>query len=107
MAELEPYRVVISARAGADLRAIFDYIAQDSPRNAAKVIDGLLSAMDALVLFPRRYPVVASRRRPRHETRLMPVRPYLVYYRIIESDRVVLMAEVCHGARRRPRNPGS
>lgn len=106
MAELESYRVVISIRAAADLRSIFDYIAQDSPQNAAKVIDGLLIAMDALILFPRRYPVVTSRRQPRHQTRLMPVRPYLVYYRIIEDDHVVLISEVRHGARRRPRNPG-
>jgi toxin ParE1/3/4 len=106
MAVPEPYRVLISVRASADLQSIFDYIERDSPQNAVKVIAGLLDAMDGLVLLPRRYPVVTSTRKPRHETRLMPVRPYLVYYRIIEPDKVILISEVRHGARRRPRRPG-
>ena len=99
----ETYRVVLAARASGDLRAIFDYIEPQSLQNAALVIERLLQAIDALATLPHRYPVVSGRRRPRNETRLMPVRPYLVYYRVIESDKVVLISEVRHGARRRPR----
>jgi toxin ParE1/3/4 len=106
MADPAQYRVVISARASADLQSIFDYIRTDSPQNAAGMVARLLDAMDSLVLLPRRYPVVTSPRQPKHETRLMPVRPYLVYYRIVEADKVILIAEVRHGARRRPRQPG-
>ena len=105
MADPAPYRVVISARASADLHSIVRYVRPDSPQNAADMVGRLLDAMDSLVLLPRRYPVVSSPRQPKHETRLMPVRPYLVYYRIIEADKVILISEVRHGARRRPRRP--
>ena len=66
------------------------------------VIRRLLDAMDGLHLLPHRYRVVGSKRKPRNEMRLMPVRPHVVYYRIIESDKVVLISTVQHGAHHRP-----
>ena len=95
----DAYRVVISTRVSEELQSIYHHIAQDSPQNAAAVVERLLEGMDSLEAFPHRYPVVSAKRKPRHETRLMPVRPYLVYYRV-----VVLVVAVAHGARRRPRH---
>ena len=99
----DDYRVVISAQASSDLHAVFNHIAKDSVQNAAGLVERLLRSMDDLGTFPHRYPVVSARRKPPGESRVMPVRPYLVYYRVIESDHVVLISTVIHGARRQPR----
>jgi plasmid stabilization system protein ParE len=39
------YRVILSRRAAANLRAIFDYIANDSPQNASAMVNRILHAM--------------------------------------------------------------
>jgi len=99
----EAYRVIVTARASKDLHSVYDYVSKDSQDSAARVVDQILGSMDSLATFPHRYPVIRASRRPPRETRLMPVRPYLVYYRVIDSERVVLVLRVDHGARRRPR----
>lgn len=46
-------KLKIKASARADLDSIYDWISQDSPSNAAAVIERILDAMDnAIVLFP-------------------------------------------------------
>jgi addiction module RelE/StbE family toxin len=98
----ETYRIRITPRALADLEGIFEYIRQDSPQNAAKMIRTLLDAIDGLEILPRRFDVPRSGAVRGRQIRSMPVRPYLVRYRIEERKKIVHILRVRHGARRKP-----
>lgn len=78
-------KVRFAPRAGRDLVAIRDYVAQDSgsAQTADRLISRLLDACDTLALLPQRH-------RPyRHapEWRMMPVGRYLIFFRV-EPDEV-------------------
>ena len=97
------YRVTTMPQASSDLENIFEYILQDSPQNAASVLESLLGAIASLSQFPHRYKVHRSARNPGRIIRSMPVPPYVVYYRLIESEQNVQVLTIRHGARRPPR----
>ena len=67
------------------------------------MIEQILDAIDSLEIFPQRN--VATRRSPKitDPVRSLPVKPYMIYFRVIEQDRVVVIRHIRHGARRRPR----
>jgi len=99
----EPYRIVMSKRAANNLQGIFDFIAQDSPANASRMISRILADINDLKILPHRTVVQdqpASRRPP---VRSLPVRPYVVFFRVFNEDRVVRILHVRHGARRSPK----
>jgi toxin ParE1/3/4 len=98
----EIYRIRITPRALADLEGIFEYISRDSPQNAAKMIRTLLDAIDSLDILPRRFDVPRTGSVRGRQVRSMPVRPYLVRYRIDERERKVRILRVRHGARQKP-----
>ena len=98
-----PYRVIISPAAGKDLEDIFDHIGTASPRNAPAFVKRLLDGIDRLEDFPHRNVVGGHRRGLRQPVRSLPVKPYIVFFRVIEADHVVRVLRVRHGARRRPR----
>ena|SRR5258706_14396639 len=95
------YVVRITPRALKDLQDIFDYIAKDSPQNAAGMISRLLAAIRELDHLPFRHPVPRRGRRRSALFRCMPVGNYLVTYRIEKAARVVRVVDVRHGARQR------
>lgn len=97
------YRVIVSPRASADLSQIYEYIALDSPQNAATFLQTLFDAIDSLANLPARHRLIESRPRIKRETRAMPVSPYLIYYHILEGEGAVRVVTVRHGARRQPR----
>jgi toxin ParE1/3/4 len=98
----EIYRIRITPRALADLEGIFEYISRDSPQNAAKMIRTLLDAIDSLDILPPRFDVPRTGSVRGRQVRSMPVRPYLVRYRIDERERKVRILRVRHGARQKP-----
>src|SRR5947209_1631598 len=98
MADL--YRILITPRALTDLRGIFQYIQQHSPQNARAMIRRLLDAIDALNMLPHRYGVPRVGRVADRQIRSMPVRPFLVRYRIDDSSKAVFVLRIRHGARR-------
>jgi toxin ParE1/3/4 len=93
------YRVNLTLRVADQLQEIFDYIAKDSPDNAARLIRRLLDAMDGLESLPHRYKVVTNSATVGEELRSMPVGAYLVRYHVHDSARVVTIVSVRHGAR--------
>jgi plasmid stabilization system protein ParE len=97
------YRVVIVPHASAELVRIFEYIERDSPQNAQSVIAELFGAIDSLDGLPYRCEVHRSNKNPERIVRSMVVRPFIIYYRVIERDHVVEVQTVRHGARRQPR----
>ena len=98
----EIYHVRITPRALKDLEGIFDYIAQDSPQSAAGMIRKLIDAIDSLNLMPYRYDVPRTGSQRGRQIRSMPVRPYLVRYRVEERNNAVYILRIRHGARKRP-----
>ncbi len=96
------YRIRIMPEASFDLMGISEFIEQDSPKNAASVIEGLIRAIDALEQFPHQYKVHRSYKDANRIVRSMPVAPFVVYYRIKEPHRSVEVLPVRHGRRRQP-----
>lgn len=92
------YRVRITPRALFDLERIFDFIAQDSPDNAAGMIERILDAIDGLEFMPYRFKVLEGAETK--AIRSIPVRPYLVRFRVEEKAGIVRILHVRHGARR-------
>jgi toxin ParE1/3/4 len=98
----DTYRVRITPRALSDLESIFHRIETDSPQNAGKMIRALVDAIDGLDMMPYRFNVPRTGPVRGRQVRSMPVRPYLVRYRIDEKRRAVFILRVRHGARRKP-----
>ena len=88
-------KVVIGRAAEADLEAVADWIAQDSPRRALSFVIELRDACMALGYAPRAFPLV-----PRYGTHGIRRRVhgnYLIFYRI-DPDQITII-HILHGAR--------
>ncbi len=95
------YRVIISPAALIQLGRILDYIAEDSPGNAVKVIDNLLEEINSLELFPGRFAEVQTEAaNDAGPVRRMPAPPFRILYEIVPSQRTVRIVAVQHGAQR-------
>jgi plasmid stabilization system protein ParE len=99
----DAYRVILTPEALADLEGIAEYIRQDSPANAAAMVETILDAMESLATMPRRCKRVGQSRQHRSPVHALLVRPYVVYYRIDESPGAVQILHIRHGRRRQPR----
>ena len=88
-------RFVLTPAARADLTEIFDYIAQDSPDAAHRVVEELRTAMKKLA----RMPEMGHFRRDlaSEPLRFWPVYSYLIIYR--PEARPLQVVRVLHGAR--------
>jgi toxin ParE1/3/4 len=81
----------------ADLEAVAEYIARDSPRAAERMVDEIFAATDRLASFPatgRPGRVLGTRELVVSST------PYVVPYRV--RGQVVEILRVLHGARKWP-----
>ena len=96
------YQVVFTRRARADLDAIYDYIAKDSPQNAGIFVAKLVQAILNLQQLPKRYPIVKSRRWSRRIVRRAPIWPYLAYYKVDDKQLRVEVITIRHVMRRQP-----
>ena len=95
------YRIEFSPKAFAELLHIYAYIAQDSTEHAQGMIEKILAGIDGLENFPRRQKVHDPSGRIAGEVFSLPVPPYVVFFRISETESVVRIARVRHGAQRR------
>jgi plasmid stabilization system protein ParE len=95
----ELYRVIITPRAGSDLERIYDYIARDSEQYAAGMITRILDAIELLKHLPHRTVIERQNPKLRYPVRSLPVRPYIVYFRVLDDEKVVRILHVRHGAR--------
>jgi addiction module RelE/StbE family toxin len=86
-----------SPAAAADLSRIFEYIRQENPSAAERVVRTIYDSASSLVSFPNRGKagrVEGTRELP------LPSLPFLVVYRVLEH--AVEIANVIHGAQRWP-----
>jgi len=84
-------KVVITDPARDDIRDIGDYVRQDSPGAASRLVGSLLTACDKLALHPNRYPPVAGL-----ELRRRPHGSYLIFYRV---SSIIEIVRILHAAR--------
>src|SRR4051812_42781445 len=98
----QPYQIRFSKAAAANLQTISDRISKDSPDNAARMVAKILKAIDLLEIFPHRTVAEDDNPKLKHPSRILPVDPYLVYFRVLDDHRVVRITRIRHGARRRP-----
>src|SRR5437870_1383728 len=96
---MDPFRVIITPRAGLDLQRIYDYIAKDSEQNAARMITRILDSIELLKHLPPRTVIERQHPKLRYPVRSVPVRPYVVYFRALDDEKVVRILHVRHGAR--------
>lgn len=100
---LPTYRIILSPEAASDLQSIHEYISQDSPDNAAKMVARLLDAISSLENLPHRTVVEHQSKKITRPVRSLPVKPYIIYFRVLEEQQAVMIHSVRHGARRRKR----
>jgi len=96
------YRIIIMPEASSDLISIFEFVESASPQNARELAKRLFDAIDSLEWFPHRNRVHRSAKRPSRIVHSMTVAPHIVYYRIHETDAIVEVLTVRHGARKQP-----
>ena len=87
-------KVAWSEPAVADLVAIHDYIARDSPRYAQRFVERLIAAAEPLESFPQLGRIVPEGD-GRHRELL--VRSYRIIYRVEGQE--ILIVTVVHGSR--------
>ena len=96
----DKYRILLKKRVAADLEHIFNTIAKDSPDNASTFVQKLLTAIDTLEIFPHRKIIEGQDPNESTAVRSLPVKPYLVFFRVMDSQRIVRILRVRHAARR-------
>ena len=96
------YQIIISPVAAADLEAIYEFVARDSPGNASILVERILNAIERLGSFPHRT-VAVPRRDTKRSVRSLPMQPYVVYFRVDDPSKTVRILTVRHGARRKPK----
>jgi plasmid stabilization system protein ParE len=97
------FKVIVLSRAFAELDEILEYIAGQSRQNAASMIETLWQAIESLEEFPHRYEIHEHRRDRAKTVRSMPVKKFIVYYRVDDDRHVVRVLSVRHGSRKQPR----
>ncbi len=79
--------VVYAPRALRDLQAITAYLAERSPSATANVLAGLKSSINTLSYFPKIGRLVDE---AGHRRMPVPRYPYLIFYRVVEDELVIL-----------------
>ena len=100
---MSEYRVIITPIAGSEIEEIHRYISKDSAANAAAMVTRILDALEPLKQFPHRAKIDRQSPGLRHPVRSLVVKPYIIYFRVLDDDRVVRVLSVRHGARRPPK----
>ena len=88
--------------AAADLQAIRDFIARDSPQYAIAVVTGILDAIDQLGSFVRSGRIVPEL--GREDVREVIRRPYRIVYRVLPGE-VAHILTIFQGSKLLPRLP--
>lgn len=91
------YKITYLQKALDDLDEIHLYIANDNQSAADKMVNKILDAVDTLETFPFIGSSVADRIDVKGDYRMISIKPYLVFYRVIGKE--VIIYRVLHGRR--------
>jgi len=97
---MENYNVVFLEEALGDLEEIIMFIAQNSRITAQNMHDEIIEKANELTVFPRRGPPVPDVKMRNAGFRMLFIKPYIAFYRVINHD--VIIYRVFHGAMNYP-----
>jgi plasmid stabilization system protein ParE len=98
-------RLIWSPTARLDLRSVVEYIAEDAPATAPRVVDAILQAVAYLRRFPE-----SGRTVPEFgalDIREISDRPCRIIYRLRREQELIEVARVWHAARGTPLLPSN
>lgn len=93
-------KVIWTPRSLETLRSALEYVAERNPDAAARLGAAILKAVGRLEQFPQLGHIF--NKLGRDDVREIAVRPYRIFYRVVEQQRVVYVLTVWHGARQEP-----
>lgn len=91
---MKTFRVWWSPQALDDLKQIYDYIYEQSPKGANTVFDTLLDLGDSLEALPERFPIDLELSNKTHLFRFVPKWNYKIYYKVNHSTDIVTIAKI-------------
>lgn len=91
---MKNYHVIWSEQAKDDLRAIYNFIFDQSKQGADIVFDTLLNLGDSLSTTPRRFPIEILLTDSTYEFRFLPKWSYKIIYLIIEEQDPAVIARI-------------
>jgi len=91
------YKLIYLQKSLDDLDELHLYISQDNETAADKMIENILDAVETLTTFPFIGSNVADKLDVRGDYRMIVVKPYLVFYRVINNE--VIIYRVLHSKR--------
>ncbi|HZV33290.1 MAG TPA: type II toxin-antitoxin system RelE/ParE family toxin [Verrucomicrobiae bacterium] len=94
------YKVVWSDRSLSNLKEIVQFIAEDNPFAAERLGNTIIKRASLLAQFPKLGSVFAGLRRD--DVREIAAPPYRIIYQILESQKIISIVTVWHGARKEP-----
>ncbi|MBC7782406.1 MAG: type II toxin-antitoxin system RelE/ParE family toxin [Burkholderiales bacterium] len=94
------FRLIIANKAATDLERIFAYIRNDSPTQAAAMVERILSGVESLKVLPHRTIVQGQPTSAKPPIRSLPIGSYIVFFRVMDEESVVRILRVRHGSRR-------
>ena len=97
---METYDVRFLQEVLDDLEEITLYIAQESHQSALQMHDRIIEKANDFSVFPKRGRFVSDKKMAAVGYRILGIKPYLVFYRIIERN--VFIYRVLHGAMNYP-----
>ncbi|MDR0508926.1 MAG: type II toxin-antitoxin system RelE/ParE family toxin [Candidatus Methanoplasma sp.] len=97
---MNKYRVEILPLAWNDLREIGEYITQNDPAAANRVVEKLIASLQRLETFPLSAPFVPDTELSKEGYRVLVCDKYLCFYRV--EDKKVFVYHIAHGAMNYP-----
>ena len=91
---MKTYKVIWSEQAKDDLRAIYNFIFDQSTQGADTVFDTLLDLGDSLSTLPQRFPIEVLLTDSSYEYRFLPKWSYKIIYLILEEKDTVVIARI-------------
>jgi len=73
------------------------------PESHRTMVEQILAAIENLKLAPNRTVYQQKNRKLDRPVRSLPVSPYVIYFHVIDGERIVQILAIRHGARRKPR----
>lgn len=86
---MKDYHIIWSEQAVKKLQSIYDYIYQDSPYQAQKVVDQILDCVEPL----KRFPQMGARVRElsQHDLRELTKYEYRIVYQILDNSEIQIV----------------
>ncbi len=97
----EEYRVVFLPSAMEDVVETVRYVSRElqNPHAADALAEELIEGAESLSTFPYSHPAYVPIRPLKYEYRKLPVKNYLMFYRVDEGNKTVTISRVVYSAR--------